>query len=337
MFSTIRPIDQPQRFLLFNPMPDTEKPHSRMHRRRFRGLGQVIGWGVSAAFAVGILVIVSEQEADVSLTLPFVKAAPAHESEAQMPARPAIKTPPNEAKADAEIKQLAAAVRQLTAGNERLKAQIASLERHLNDVTGSISRRAATAAPAPTTEASIPPMLPKFAAIARPPNKTANMIEPLAMPAAQATPAAWPAPDERKAESKPIRTEAEPKSVANVATPVLSPVPLPRVRPIRTALAAARPRPVAPPGPALGVDIGGAMTVERLNEQWTMVKANFGPALVGLRPIIGRDHHFGHMPYRLLIGPVTGINAALRLCANLIPEGLKCRPARFEGEQLAQH
>jgi hypothetical protein len=320
-------------------MPDTEKPHSRMRRRGFRGLGQVIGWGVSAAFAVGVLVIVSEQETHVSLKLPFVKATSAHaQAKAQMPARPAIKSPPSEAKADAEIKQLAAAVRQLTAGNERLKAQIASLQRRLNDVTGSISHRTAAAAAAATARTSIPAIVPTFAAIARPPNETANMIEPLAMQAAQATPAAatWPDPDERKAESKPVKIEAAPKSVANVATPVVSPIPLPRARPSRTALAA-RPHPLAPPGPALGVDIGGAITVGRLNEEWMAVKANFGPALAGLYPIIGRDHRFGHMPYRLLIGPVTGMNAALQLCANLIPGGLECRPARFEGEQLAQH
>jgi DNA-binding transcriptional regulator of glucitol operon len=72
-------------------MPDTEKPHSRMRRRGFRGLGQVIGWGVSAAFAVGVLVIVSEQETHVSLKLPFVKATSVHaQAKAQMPARPAI-------------------------------------------------------------------------------------------------------------------------------------------------------------------------------------------------------------------------------------------------------
>lgn len=314
-------------------MPDTEKPHSWMRRRRFRGLGQVIGWAFSAALSVGVLVFVSQQKSLTRLALPSGKVAPA---QVEGP-RPAMKSPPREAKADVEIKQLAAAIRQLTAGNARLKTRIASLERRLDDVTGSIERRVAPVTPAPTTRASIPVIVPTFAAIARPPSKTANMIEPLAMPAAQATPAAWPDPNERKAESKAALTDASPKSVANGATSVLSPIPLPRARPIRTALAAARPHPVAPPGPALGVDIGGAMTVERLNEEWTTVKANFGPALVGLRPIVGRDHHFGHMPYRLLIGPVTTMNAALRLCANLVPGGLECRPARFEGEQLAQH
>ena len=318
-------------------MPDTEMPHSRNPRRRFPGLWQVIVWGFSAAFAVGILAIVSLRETGAPhLEMPLAAMLPTHAVvKAQTPTQPAIKAPPRPAKAEFEIEELAVAVRQLTAANQQLKARIASLEHHLDDVTGSIAgRTAAVAPPAPARPSpplvSAPAMLPKFAAIALPPREAPSIIEPLAMPPPVATAAAWSDASETKVETRSKnKVEAVSKSAARA-------VPMPRARPIRTA-SVARPRPLAPVGPELGIDIGGAMTVGRLNEEWMAVKSNFGPALASLYPIIGRDHHFGHMPYRLLIGPVPSGAEAARLCATLITGVLECRPARFEGEQLAQH
>ena len=49
------------------------------------------------------------------------------------------------------------------------------------------------------------------------------------------------------------------------------------------------------------------------------MKSNFGPAVARLESDgFGRDRRFGHLPYRLLIGPLSDAAAAARLCAHFV-------------------
>ena len=303
----------------------------------------MIGWGGSTGVALIAVVFVSQTapgSARLEQAFNVDHPTPAAVAMAPKPARPVAKVAPRAAEASTETKRLAAQLRELTADRDRLAARLASLERRLEDMTGSIERRTTpvaavlpSAAPPPAPKQSVTSatpagepvesmlgMLPKIAAIIPPPSEAPRIIEPLAMTAAaQDITAHWAAPPKRP-----------------TANHIASVVPIPMARPVRVAAAPTREHPVAPPQPELGVDIGGALTPSGLSGQWSSVKANFGPLLAGLYPVIGRDHRFGHFPFRLLIGPVPNETAAARLCANLAPAGIECHPARFEGPELAQ-
>jgi hypothetical protein len=258
------------------------------------------------------------------------------------PAEPAVSV----AQAKAETERLTARVRDLTADRDRLNARLATLERQLADVTGSIAPRSAPPAPvtalAPVTAPAkaaasaasvgptlntkpavlVPAMPRQIAAIARPSREPPRIIEPLAMPATRDITTHW---------SDASHPAAPAEHAAAVA------VPLPPVRPMRVAAVRKRTPPPQSSLPGLGLDVGGSLSPGRLRSQWTEVKANFGPLLAGLHPVIGRDGRFGHLPYRLLIGPVPNEEAAARLCANLTAGGVECHPTPFAGQQLAQY
>lgn len=66
------------------------------------------------------------------------------------------------------------------------------------------------------------------------------------------------------------------------------------------------------------------------------MKANFGPRLSNLFPMVDRDHRLGHPPYRLLVGPPPTFAITTRFCEELgtVPAG--CRPTQFAGDRVAQ-
>jgi len=188
----------------------------------------------------------------------------------------------------------------LAADRDRLTARLASLERNLDDMTGSIKRQATLAAAAPKAPAPAAPT-----------------IAPLAMPASTDTAATWPGTAQTQAAA---------------ATP--DPVPLP---PTRVAAAPAS-EPVAEPPrkPEFGVDLGGAPTMDVLSARWAAVKANFGPLLTGLHPLATHDRRPGSTDFRLLVGPLPTAAAATQLCARFVAARVTCRTAKFDGQRLAQ-
>jgi hypothetical protein len=87
----------------------------------------------------------------------------------------------------------------------------------------------------------------------------------------------------------------------------------------------------------VGVDIGGAATVEALRALWTSAKTRAAPLLDKLRPVVvTREVRPGSVQLRLVLGPLANAGAAARLCASLAPIGRACRPTVFEGQHLAQ-
>jgi hypothetical protein len=137
--------------------------------------------------------------------------------------------------------------------------------------------------------------------------------------------------------AEPMAFPPGPHAAAALAPAPFEPVlvPLPPVR-----IAAAQPSetavPAEPVRPEIGIDLGGGATLEALRAHWAAVKANFGPLLVGLHPLAApRKLHSGAINYRLIAGPVQDVVAATRLCARFAGGRAVCRPARFDGEQLA--
>jgi hypothetical protein len=294
--------------------PESDLPNIRKHPRASRPLWRLFGWGSAAAIALAAVALTSQTEAGshrLQLALAYVSE----------PVRAVAQIPPRAAETEAETRRLAAQVRELAADRERLTARIATLERNLDDMTGSIKQPAApTAATAPPPAPSAPATTPAVIAAA-PPAPPLPVLTPLAMPAPAET-----------AASRPATPQTQPAEAA----PELVPLP-----PVRMAAAPASEPAAALLPPAkleFGIDLGGAANVEALRAHWVAMKANYGPLLLGLRPVASpRLRRPAGVDYRLVAGPLPNAAAAAQLCARFPVTHTGCRPAKFEGTHLAEH
>ena len=202
-----------------------------------------------------------------------------------------------------ETLRLEAQVRELAADREKLNARIATLETSLSDMTGSLKRELAAVAAKPATPAP---------AVSAPITAPPARLEPVA-------------PLEAKAEARP---EAKPDGAAapadhpRAAPPLGEAIPLP---PMRVA--------AAPTGD-IGVDLGGARSMDIMQARWAAVKANFGPLLSGLQPLVAHDQRPNVIPYRLIVGPLPNAAAAAQVCARFAASKVTCRTTKFAGEPL---
>jgi hypothetical protein len=208
-----------------------------------------------------------------------------------------------------ETVRLETQVRELAADRERLNARIATLEQNLSDMTGSIKRDLA-AVTAATTPAPVAPA-------------TAPAARPQLVPVPQSAPSDEPDGDDAK------QADAQPQSSQpQVAPPLGDPIPLP---PMRIAAAAVGDS----AGSGIGIDLGGARSMEIMQARWAAVKANFGPLLNGLRPLVAHDTRPKMIPYRLIVGPLPNAAAAAQVCARFAASKVTCRTTKFAGEQLS--
>jgi hypothetical protein len=279
------------------PPPTTTGIHPLL---RGGALVRLAGWGGGALLAVALLALTAQSEVGterlqgvIALMSPQIAVAK-------------VEQPPAASEADAEVKRLDALVVALANDRERLHTRIASLERKLEDTTGSIKQQQATLA---AKVASPPP----------PPAPVMPILAPLAMPPAAVPAGSWPEP-------APTLPPAE--------TVEAAPAP---VQPERVALAPVEEPVREPPRkPEIGIDLGGAANLEVLNARWVAVKANFGPQLAGLYPRAIASKRPGASEYRLLAGPLPNNAAASQICAHFITARITCRTVRFDGERLVQ-
>ena len=109
--------------------------------------------------------------------------------------------------------------------------------------------------------------------------------------------------------------------------------------PVRTAAVspqAPEPAPEAVHTSQLAVEIGGARSMEILNARWAAVKANFGPLIEGMSPLVRHDNRPGIVPYRLIVGPLPNGAAAAELCNRLHAAKVACRTTTFTGDKFAR-
>ena len=115
-------------------------------------------------------------------------------------------------------------------------------------------------------------------------------------------------------------------------------VPLPPVRVASVPPESEQPA-ETPPSVAtseIGVDLGGAGSLDLLRQQWSAIKANHGPLLAGLHPsFTTRQKVSGPPEYRLIVGPFPNPAAAMRLCSKLAPARAFCRAGVFKVQQFA--
>jgi hypothetical protein len=266
--------------------------HPERHERtpNMRALWRLAIWGASATAALVLAVAASYSDTGSRRLMVAMNPGVAPNSTVVVATRPA--------EADAETRRLTEAVRALTADRERLVARIGTLERNLEDMTGSIRRQAAN--PAAGTS-------PPSAAAPAAPNEPAA---PAAAAPAAADPPATP--------------------------PVAAATPAPAER-VATAPAAPSEDVPEPPKHEFGVDVGGAVNLDGLRVLWTSTKGNNAALFEGLHPVVAvrENSRTKNKDLRLIAGPLASLEAATRLCTVLSASRRYCQPVGFEGQRLA--
>jgi hypothetical protein len=200
---------------------------------------------------------------------------------------------------EAEQRRVSEAIRTLAADRDRLLARLNTLERNIEDVTGSIA--------APTSKVSPPTLLPGIPAAPAPAAGPAPSAAAPSAPSAGAAQNPVAPPNQTRVAAGHLATN-NPTAAESVATKT-----------------------------EFGVDLGGNATIDGLRTMWSNLKATQPAMLEGLRPVIAirEGAKPGSMELRLVAGPLANASIAARLCAALGAAGQTCQPTVFDGQRLA--
>jgi hypothetical protein len=218
-----------------------------------------------------------------------------------------------------ERRSLNEALRLLATDRDRLMTRVGSIERNLDDITGSIkSQPTATvrttppvSVKEPSSKLDAPPVIAADPPRTKPaglPNWLANAPEP------------WPSPSS--------------------ATAFAPGPPFPDIyaTPVRVTAIAPKPAeaPAAVPVPTeFGIDIGGGADIAETRLLWSAAKQRHGKLLAGMRPLVVRKQDSaGNPDYRLVIGPVANAGGAAKLCSAFSSPNAACSPKPYQGERL---
>jgi hypothetical protein len=317
---------------------EDDVPPESIELRRFdlHSVWRVLFWGASATMAVAIVAgtafseIGAERLKQTVATL-FEPAKPepakTETAEARQPQTiQQLVMPEQLAALEKQTRELTQTVRELTAERDRVKTRLASLEQNFDDITGAVKRQSVQ------TGQLAGQLAAQLAAQQTTPKSAAGPTPPPVISAPQ-TVAAIPSPAAATtaAPDTPVTTAVPSSPVIEASPPLEGPIPLP---PMRTAA-------LEPEHPTtireLGVDVGGAASLDALRANWAALKANVGPDIVGLAPsVMVRQKPSGGTDYRLVLGPLPNTTAALRLCAKLNAVRVNCRAGTFNVERMAE-
>jgi TolA-binding protein len=297
---------------------DTPAEPIELSRFDMHSAWRVLLWGASAAMAVAIVAGTAFSDVGAERLHQTVAALfePAKNEKTETPAptpqvaqqQPTV-TPQQLAALEQQTRDLAQSVRELTTDRDLLKAKLASVEQNLDDITGAIKKRTAEPQSTAPKQAALPPMISAPQTVAAIPSPSANP--------------AVAAPD------TPVTTAVPPPAL-EPSVPLEGPIPLP---PTRTAALEEN----APPIRELGVDVGGAASLDGLRAHWAALKANIGPDIVGLSASFTvRQKPAGGTDYRLVLGPLPNTATAFRLCTKLIAARVNCRAGTFSVQRFAE-
>lgn len=270
-----------------------------------RTLLRLATWGCAAAAAL-MLAVLSVTSGSHRVMVAAATPTQVDAARSSLPAATA-QLAARAAEVESTTRQLTEAVGGLAADRDRLVTRIASLERNLEDVTGSIKQQAA-APPAPVRDPATLPAL---------------------TPAAPAT--AAPAPRPQTQEQAPAPAMAATAPTAPAAAP----------EPTRSASAPVEPVPETDPSKSrivdFGIDIGGAATFDGLRALWNSVRASTADMFEDLHPMVAvRENRSRGVDLRLVLGPITSTEAATQMCATLLAARRYCQMTIFEGQPLPQ-
>jgi hypothetical protein len=107
--------------------------------------------------------------------------------------------------------------------------------------------------------------------------------------------------------------------------------------PATSAIAARSNAPAEPPVTGLGIDVGGAVSFEGLRTLWSSIKRTVPTLPEELSPVVAvRENNRTHTPdLRLILGPLAGAEAAVRLCSTLAAAHHYCQLVPYEGQHLS--
>lgn len=345
------------------PRRDLRKA-SRPRVAQMRALWRVSAWGGAAVLALAAVAATTQTEIGGE-RLKFALNPLAE------PARAVAELPRRQPESDTETRALEDQVRRLAADRDRITTRLSSIERHLDDVTGSIQRQAQSPAPAPppvpqptpAPVASSPAAAPQPASPAPPAAQDASgpsitaatvttapareaayqlppVIDPLAVPPGSEGEGWWPVTEVTLEAAPPLTETREiaplpPTRLATTPPTRLAATPVTR---LATLPANAHHTPLQPVGQRyeFGIELAAAPDLETLRTQWSAVKANYGPLLAGLQPIALRDTRPGSKRVRLIAGPMPNLVAARQACTRLVAARAACRPARFTAAAVIQ-
>jgi hypothetical protein len=317
---------------------------------------RIAGWGLAAAAALAIAVFAGRSE--IGQHRAAIAMNPALSEATRLATTQALT---RAEQAEREAHRLAETVESLSADRDKLLNRVASLERSLEDLTGSISltrpaRRPAAAdlllaqenkpnAPTQQPDATLPTgSLPGQASLGRtPPKPGAPML--------LAPDHAWEPGSAPVARGIPV-PRADPRRTGEVASPAPAAAP----SPIAAGEPPAPEAPSSPPareavapvasstalgsqaGKRHGIDLGSATSIEGLRALWKKIQqSRTSPLLADLKPVVSVHDAAqpGSVELRLVAGPVPSALAASRLCAALSAAGTPCRATTFDGQSLA--
>lgn len=219
-----------------------------------------------------------------------------------------------EADIENERRSLNETFRLLASDRDRLATRVGSLERNLDDITGSIKSQIARPSPPKSQpqqpEADPLDALPEMTPDA-PPDKAA------AVPAWLANlPEPWPATAE---------------NTSGVPANSFPPVPV-RV----SALPETTPPATVASRTEFGIDIGSGSNLGDVRLLWNAARTQHGRLIGNLRPlVVKREDARGGADYRLIVGPFANAGAAARICASLGAADVMCSTRTYQGERLA--
>jgi hypothetical protein len=285
-----------------------EAPRRTVHDPRqltfdMRALWRLAIWGSAAALALVVAVAAGFSDNSARRLMAAQAAGP---STAELAAR--------QFGNEVETRRLAGVVRELTADRDRLLARIGTLERNLEDVTGSI-RRQAEAGAAPAASAAAPP------------------ASAAASPAAAPTPIPTPAPAREAAVTPRAAATAGPAR----GSPPAGETPAADRDQADTSDAPGEGSVPESARTDFGIDVGGAPSFDGLRALWSSTRANNETLLDGLHPVVAvrENRKTRAVELRLIVGPLATSQAAARLCARLEARRY-CQPVAFAGQRLAQ-
>jgi hypothetical protein len=321
-----------------------------------RALLRLATWGCAAAAAL-MLAVLSATVGPKHQTFASQTAAP------QVPAA-TVQLTTRQTEPDKATRQLSETISGLTADRDRLAARIATIERNLEDVTGSIKQQAAfppASSPAATqTSVHTPTVAPTPASAPAQASAPVQSSTPApgpgpAVPRPSTLPALPPAPT---ASAPPPAPRSNPAHAEKTTPPAVTAPP-------PGAIAAAPSAPAAPaaatpsPEPAstrvahlpeasepdtgktrivdFGLDIGGSTTFDGLRALWNSVRNNTADLFDDLHPMVAvRENKSRGVDLRLVVGPIASSEAATRMCATLLAARRFCQMTIFEGQPLPQ-
>jgi hypothetical protein len=305
-----------------------------------RPLLRLAAWGACTIVALGGAVFAGQGEVAterLGVALATLRAAP------DLLAHPMSLLKPRPS-SDDETARLNEMVRTLTADRDQLAARVATLERNLNDLTGSVSRdqsavtNAASAADGPPKMSSDDKPAPPAVAFPPPASLDGAAATEEAKPAAVAAVAAAepPQPGVGLPANVPLPRPGPLATIQSYVSSTLAPAPPPAPRLAEAARGTDANAANEPAPKEFAVDLATATNVNALRVRWGTIRTGHPSLVEGLRPLISvRDSaRPGFTEFHLVAGPIADADAAARLCSALTTARIPCRPAPFDGQSL---